>query len=278
MDARAAVRLYLAIAALLLAAAPASAQFTPRSLNDPATGEIYHIEGAVGFWNPGSDMTLASAGRGPLSGIPGTAINFKKDLGLTDSKFPERHVTFRPVKKHKFRFQYIPISYGEEGIRVSQPIVFNGQQFRIGVPVNWTLDWRAYRFGYEYDAYYSNRVFVGFVADLKYTDVHATLVSPTTNEFERARAPIPALGGIVRGYVVPNISITGEVTGFKLPDKAIRDAEGHYVDVDIYGTVNFNDHVGGQMGYRSFNVGYAYNRDSGDFKLKGLYFGVVARY
>ena len=35
----------------------------------------------------------------------------------------------------------------------------------------------------------------------------------------RARAaPIPAIGGIGRFYVVPNISVTGEVTGFKIPD------------------------------------------------------------
>jgi hypothetical protein len=146
------------------------------------------------------------------------------------------------------------------------------------VPVDWSLHWKAYRFGYEYDAVYTNRWFAGFVLDFKYTDVQATLVSPSTSEFDHARAPIPALGGIFRAYVVPNISITGEVTGFKLPDKAVKNAQGHYVDVDFYGTVNFNNHVGGQMGYRSFNLGYAFDQDSGDFKLKGLYFGVVARY
>jgi hypothetical protein len=63
-----------------------------------------------------------------------------------------------------------------------------------------------------------NRGFAGFVIEAKYTDVAVQLTSPVLNEFASARAPLPALGGIGRFYVVPNISITGEVTGFKLPD------------------------------------------------------------
>ncbi len=82
----------------------------------------------------------------------------------------------------------------------------------------------------------------------------------------------------MRGYVVPNISITAEVTGFKLPESLIKDTTGHYVDVDIYGTVNFTNNVGVQVGYRSFDVGYLVESDTGSFTLKGMFFGIVARY
>ena len=148
------------------------------------------------------------------------------------------------------------------------------------MPVKSTLDWKAYRIGYEFDFVRTNRLFAGFILDLKQTDVTATLatVTPGLTEFARARAPIPAIGGIVRVYVVPNISITGEVTGFKLPDKSIKDTTGHYVDVDIYGTVNFTNNVGVQVGYRSLDVGYVVESDTGSFKLKGMFFGIVARY
>jgi len=113
---------------------------------------------------------------------------------------------------------------------------------------------------------------------LKYTDVTATLTSPIVTEFTQAKAPIPALGGVVRFYPVPNISITGEVTGFKLPEKLIRDTTGHYVDVNIYGTLNFTNYVGVQLGYRSIDVGYGIRTDTGSFVLRGLFFGIVARY
>jgi hypothetical protein len=32
------------------------------------------------------------------------------------------------------------------------------------------------------------------------------------------------------------------------------------------------------MGYRSFDLGYVIDDDFGDFRLRGFYFGVVARY
>jgi hypothetical protein len=78
-------------------------------------------------------------------------------------------------------------------------------------------------------------------------------------------------------YVAPNISITGEFTGFRLPDIG-EDYEGRYYDFDLYGTVNFTDHVGAQLGYRSFDVFYRVENDQGTLKLKGLYFGGVARF
>ena len=36
--------------------------------------------------------------------------------------------------------------------------------------------------------------------------------------------------------------------------------------------------IGAQVGYRSFDLGYVVQDDTGSFELRGLYFGVVARY
>ena len=56
-------------------------------------------------------------------------------------------------------------------------------------------------------------------------------------EFAHARGPIPAIGGIARVYVVPNISITGEVSAFKIPDSIDSRYNAHYIDFDLYGTL-----------------------------------------
>ncbi len=95
-----------------------------------------------------------------------------------------------------------------------------------------------------------------------------------------ARAPIPTIGGIFRVYPVPNISITGEITGFTLgwvPQLDQGRHDGHYVDVDFYGTVNFTNNIGVQGGYRRFDVGYELKHDTGAFTVKGIYLGLVAR-
>ncbi len=268
------VRLYGAlVAALLCAATPASAQFTPRTLNDPATGEQFHIEGSAGWWMPTANMNISSE----ALGIVGSTIDFKKDLGLTDQRFNELHLVLRPARKHKFRLQYIPMEFVQEST-IQRDIKFNGQLYAKGLPVNSVLNWKAYRFAYEYDFLVKNRGFAGFILDAKYTDVTASLKSPLVEEFIHAQAPIPAIGGIGRVYVVPNISITGELTGVKIPDSVSKRYKAHYADLDIYGTVNFTNNIGVKGGYRSFDVGYHVDSDIGAFTLRGIYFGVVARY
>jgi len=288
MQLRPSVRLYTfaLVTVTFLAAAPAAtaqsqpqaqpqpqAQFQPKSVGDSSIGESYHVEGAVGFWFPSADMQIASSSLGQAA----TLIDFRNDLGLQDSRFSELHLTVRPAQRHKFRLQFIPISYTQQAT-LKRNIVFNGQNYTINLPVNSSLDWKAWRFGYEFDFISRDRGFGGLVIDFKYTDVQASLSSPIRSDFAHAQAPIPAIGGIFRVYVVPNVSITGEITGFSLPDTLFKDTSGHYVDVDFYGTVNFTNNVGAQIGYRSFDVGYVASRDTGNFVLKGFYLGIVARY
>jgi hypothetical protein len=265
----------LAALAFLMSTATASAQYQPRPLNDPATGESWHIEGAADYWFPTADMVVASESLG----IRGSDISLKRDLGVTDRRLPSFQLQLRPSERHKFRLQYTPIKYVASATVQQQPgLIFNGIRYDFALPVNTLFDWKAYRFGYEFDFVSKNRGFVGFILEAKYTDVQVHLTSPLRAEFARARGPIPAIGGIARVYVVPNISITGEMTGFKIPDTIDDRYKAHYFDIDIYGTVNFTDHVGVKGGYRSTDVGYLIKSDSGTFKLKGIYFGGVLRY
>jgi hypothetical protein len=262
-----------ALAALVLAPAPARAQFQPRPLNDLATGESYHIEFSTALWIPTAGMSVSSEALGQTP----TLIDFKQDLGLTDHNFPDLHLVLRPSAGNKFRVQLIPITYTQNGAP-QRSIVFNGQRYSVNVPVSSTLQWKAYRFGYEYDFVRLNRGFGGFIVEAKYTDVQVQLQSPVANEFAHAQAPIPAIGGIGRAYVMPNIAATVEVTGFKLPDHLVKNDQAHYVDFDVYGTLNFSDNFGVQGGYRSLDVGYVIKSDTGTFTLRGPYFGGVVRY
>jgi len=273
--ARAAAALALA---LLGVTSPARAQFQPRPLpDDEVVGENYHVEGAFGLWSPAPQISISSESLGIL----GTTIDFGNDLGLQSHSFPEFHFELRGGK-HKLRIQAIPISY-QQSATLTRNIVFNGQLYSIGIPVTSSVDWRAWRFGYEYDALRRDRYYAGVVVDFKYSDVYATLTSPLTSEFVQAQAPIPAIGGAGRVYVLRNLAIYGEFTGASLgwlPPPIVKNNQGHYWDYDIYGTWNFTNAIGVQVGYRSLDLGYIVNqdRDSGSLTLRGLFFGVVARY
>lgn len=276
MNRSAAVRTYAGVfvaAAFVLFAAPARAQFQPRPIEDPATGEAYHVEGFAALWFPNAGISATSE----EFGIVGTTIDFKRDLGLQDSRFGNFKLVGKPTKSSKFRFEYIPIKYASRATLTRQ-LVFNGQRYDVGLPVNSTLDWKAYRFAYEYDFLTKDRWFAGFIVEIKHTDVRIDLNSPILSEFARARAPVPALGGVGRFYVTPNVAVTFEMTGFRLPENLVEGAGGHYADLDLFGTYNFTNNVGAQVGFRSLDVGYFVDADAGSMKLKGIYFGIVSRY
>ena len=266
------------LAAGLAIAAPAEAQYGARTAtSERATGENYHVEVSLAFWNPSPDIVISSE----QFDIIGSNVDFVQTLGITDTRFRQLKAVLRPATKHKFRFEYTPIEYNADKV-ITASFTFNGQLFQIGIPVTTNLKWNASRFGYEWDFIYRNRGFVGLLLDVKYTDVSATLSSQAVGaeQFTHAQAPIPAIGVIGRGYVVPNISITGEFSAFRLPERALNseDYSGRFYDFDLYGTVNFSDHFGVELGYRSWDVFYKVKKDTGTLHLTGPYFGGVVRF
>ena len=64
---------------VLLLPVRADAQFTATPFSDPATGERYHVEAALAFWNPAPVFTIQSE----VLGILGSQIDAVADLGIT---------------------------------------------------------------------------------------------------------------------------------------------------------------------------------------------------
>jgi hypothetical protein len=262
----------LTIAVLLGTAATASAQFDAPAA--PAVGEKYHVEVSYGWWNADPSLIINSESLG----IPGTDVDLVDDLGIEQKKLGRLNVVLRPATKHKFRFEYLPVQY-EASTTLTREFVFNGQRYRVGLPVSTEADYRTYRFGYEYDFVYRSRGFAGVLLDLKYTDVRVELTSPiAAPEFTTAVAPIPTIGFVGRGYLAKNFAVGGELSFFRVPGDFGEDYDGEYTDYDIYGTLNFTNNVGATAGYRSIDVFYKADRDTGALKFTGLYFVGVVRF
>lgn len=258
----------------LMWSVPASAQYAPVS-SGLALGEEYNIEAAAGWWNPTPGLIISSESLG----IPGDDIDLVTDLGVGQKRIGELRFVLRPATKHKFRLNYLPLKYSAEAV-VQREFVFNGQRYRLGLPVNTEADLTTWRFGYEYDFLYRDRGYLGVLLDVKYTNVDVSLASPIGEEFTSQVAPIPTIGIVGRGYVVENVSITGEVSFFKVPENLAEqlNGEGRYLDYDFYGTFNFNRYVGAQLGLRSIDVHYRKDLDAGELSFTGWYFGAVVRY
>lgn len=265
----------IGLAVIFVAAgpAPALAQFSPPA--SPAVGEDYHFEIAYSFWSADPSLLISSESLG----IPGSDIDLIQDLGIESKRMNRLNIVLRPAQKHKFRFEYTPIKYETDSFPVQREFIFNGQRYRVGLPVSTTADLKTYRFGYEYDFISRSRGYLGVLFDLKYTDVKVELTTPATvPEFTTQAAPIPTIGLTGRGYVAANVAIGGEVSFFRVPDNLSDSYDGSYTDYDFYALVNFNRNVGAQVGYRSIDIFYEADLDHGALEFKGWYFGGTLRF
>ncbi len=125
-------------------AADASAQYRPPA--SEAVGEDYHIEGAYGWWDPEPSLIVNST----ALGILGDDVDLVWDLGIERKRCASWTWCCGRRKKHRFRFQYLPISYQADA-QVRREFVFNGQRYNVGLPVLTDASFKTYRFGYEFD-------------------------------------------------------------------------------------------------------------------------------
>lgn len=269
----------LLLAALVVfAPASAFAQYGAPDASSTAVGENYHVEFSGNFWNPDLFGQISSE----QFGLVGTKIDFLDDLGFAKTRFRDMRIVLRPSKKAKFRIQYTPIEYEAE-TTFKRNIVFNGISFPLSVPVESAFAWKVWRFGYEYDFLYKSRGFVGLLLEGRYTQMDARLAtnsplfSSQISEFATAKAPFPAIGVVGRAYVLPEVAINFEVSGFKLPDVDPK-YKADYFDWDIHGTVNITNNFGVQVGWRKMTTLLVIEDDSGDLRFQGLWFGGAVRY
>jgi hypothetical protein len=265
-----------ALAALVTlgSAVPAAAQLRDRLIapTPPAIGEKYHIELGGTLWNPALTGIVSS----DQFGIIGSDIDFVKDLGFQKTRFRDLRIVLRPATKHRFRLQYTPVEYTSD-TTFTRDIVFNGIRFPLSVPVQAQFGWKVWRFGYEYDAYYASRGFVGVLFEARYTQLSTALTSKLADEYTIAKAPLPAIGLVARGYVLPEVAIDFEVSGFKIP-KVAKKYEANYFDWDLHGTVNLTNNFGLQVGWRRATTFLGIDQDKGDLKFQGMWFGAAVRY
>ena len=253
--------------------AVARAQYSAPDSDRRAVGEKYHVEVAGSLWTPSLFGQISSE----QFGILGSSIDFGTDLDYTKTRFKDLRIVLRPSTKSRFRIQYTPVVYSAE-TRLERNIVFNGITFPVSIPIESEFGWKVWRFGYEYDFIYTPRGFVGVLLEGRYTQFTAEISSPLIgSEFTGAKAPLPAIGVVGRGYVLPEVAINFEVSGFRVPD-IDPDYKANYFDWDINGTVNLTNNVGLQVGWRKMTTYLNIENDFGEFKFQGLWFGAALRY
>jgi hypothetical protein len=256
---------------VVLAASRANAQF---NAPDPAPGEQAHAELSLLFWTPTPQLQLNTGG---LTNTGVGPVDFVGEFGIADKRLREYRMTAKPGRHHKLRYSSLPIKY-EATATLNRSIQFGGLTVPVSTTATATLDWRLRRYGYEWDFLAMDRGYIGVITELKDNKVSATVASPFGTETAERRAVIPTVGIGARGYPHRLFSITGEFTGFKMPERFKDTLSGKFTDLDLYGTISLGRNVAVQGGYRSVLVEYASDGDTGNLRLKGLYWGGSLRF
>ncbi|HWI17933.1 MAG TPA: hypothetical protein VNT81_09315 [Vicinamibacterales bacterium] len=266
----------LGMLGLAASATTASAQYRPQAREAAVVGEDYRFEVGYGWWNAEPSLIVNSESLGIL----GSDVDLISDLGIEQHRLGKLDVVIKPGRKHRLRYQHLPIKYQTDAFPVTREFVFNGQRFTVGLPVTTNVDFTTDTFGYEWDFLYFPRGFIGAGVNVMLTNIDVSLESPIGNEFVTQAAPIPAFNFSGRGYLTRNFAIGGEIKFFRIPDSIEKqiDGDGSYTDVDIYGTYNINKYFGVQAGWRKTAIFYTAEQDEGDLKFKGIYFGGIVRY
>jgi hypothetical protein len=274
------IRLVAALLLSLLLPTRAEAQFR---VEDPAPGEQFHVELGLMFWTPSPVLQIQT---GALAALGESEVDFVQEFGIENERFNEFRAVIKAAKKHKIRVSHVLAEY-HAAATLQRTVVFGGQTFPVSAPATADLQWRVWRFGYEWDFVAMDRGVVGFVTELKFNQVTADLAAQGFgSELTDVSAPVPTIGLLARAYPHKTFSLTAEFTGFKVPgflasritDALDDDADATVFDLDLYGTVNFGSHVGAQLGYRSLTADYLFDEDAGDLELKGWYFGGLVRF
>lgn len=272
------VYVFVSVVTLGLLAAPpaAQAQYRPLPKGEGGIAENFHIEVAYGWWDATPELIVNSESLGIL----GTDVDLISDLGIQQHRLGKFDLVLKPAKKHRLKYQHMPIKYSTDAFPVHRSFIFNGQQYNIGLPVTTSVDFSTDSFAYEYDFIHVPKGFFGASIGMKLTTIDVDLQSPIGPEFFHQTAPIPAFGFAGRVYVHPNVSIDSEISFFRVPSSIEEqiDGDGSYNDFDLHTTYNINKYVGTQLGWRKTTIFYEAERDSGDLKFSGFYFGGVVRY
>jgi hypothetical protein len=274
------IRLLATALLCLVLSSSAQAQFR---VPEPAPGENFVVELGLVFWEPTPGLMIQTGG---LAALGENEVDFVQEFGIENERFREFRSVIKAAKKHKLRVSHVLAKY-DASTTLQRTIVFGGQTFPVSVPATADLQWKVWRFGYEWDFVAADRGVIGLITELKVNTVSADLEAiGFGREVTEVTAPVPTLGGIFRVYPHKTFSLTAEMTGFKVPgfmgkwitDAVEDDPDAKVFDLDIYGTVNFGRHVGAQLGYRSLSADYQFDNDLGDLELKGWYWGGLIRF
>lgn len=209
---------------------------TPPALAPPPP-RAWHVDVSIRYWAPSLHGRFFSA----EGGNAGTTARFATDLGLPEHKsFWYPIVTAHLGERHRLTFSYLSLRYTAD-TAVNRALNLQGQSFTVGAPLHSEAKLKDLSVTYDYLAWKREK-WTGFVGgQLHYFDAAVTLNSTGVNVSEKAKIPIPTIGGGGEYQLRDWATVKGDYHVFVVP---VGDLRGSLQDGQIGVTVDLLGMVG----------------------------------
>jgi hypothetical protein len=201
-------------------------------------------------------------------GEPGTLIDVKRDLGVSDRRTFEVRGAIQLKAGHKLRLSYTRLHYEDDVEEARRSFTFGNTRFERFSPLTTRLNGAFYTAEYEWDLVKAPRGFAGVLLGAKAVDVDWLILSSPEGkrETDTTRAPTPVVGAAARFYA-GRVSLEGELSGLTIGDR------GTVYEVQFSARLHVSDRLAVQGGYRMLKIKAKDGLDLGDLRLSGFQFG-----
>jgi len=206
------------------------------------------------------------------SGLSGTDINLKSDLGLKDEDMPDFRLTWNINENNSLRFAYTSVEYDGDK-NVTKTINFDGKTYTAGARVISALDLDYYRLGWiwEFLNAADDKVDIGLLTEIKGFSVKAKLDAPglSISESEDFEGALPALGLTCAVDVYDNFEVNAEISGMT------AGSYGYLYDAEIGVKWEPYENFAIEGGYRVLEIKGEDDSDFAKVSIDGPYLGAL---
>jgi hypothetical protein len=234
-----------------------------------AESEKFEAEARYWFTDLESKASVTS------SGVTGTDIDLKDDLGIGDENLLEARLAWNTGPNSKIKFAYTQVGYSGSK-NVDKTITFEGKTYTVGTNVESDLDIQYLRLGWawQFINLAEGKVKLGTLLDVKALMLEASLDAPSLGFSESAdfAGALPTVGLVLDLNPIEKVNLFAEVSGLTAGDY------GYFIDTEFGIKLTPMKNFSFSAGYRIFDMKFENDPDYAELTISGPFIGGTLKF
>jgi hypothetical protein len=224
------------------------------------------------YWIPKTHSRIRITSQGV-----GSDIDFRKDLGIPDTNFPEGRVTYHGRGRNRLRLAYTPIDYAGDN-NVTRTLEFDGKEYTAGTRVLSNLEIRHFQLGWAFqfinihDGAFKFGTLLQANGFLVKGRLRAPDLDPPLDQSEDLWGALPAVGLAMDINPHRRVNVFGDFAGLR------SSRYGYFVHSDAGIKIRPVTNGFFTVGFRNFNLHAKNEPDFARIEMRGVFIGGGAHF